>query len=711
MKRLTYAAVASVTFVAAAYALPAELVVVSDKEVRPDEAVGLFYLGQAAGGYLYNGSSAALGRVTPYRILDREAQTKDYYVVWAPEWVGVTPADFEHLGTAIRLSECEILVGLEPGFGPGALRAVEHKIELIKLEPVTPVEWRFDGEEPPEKKDPAIEAAINKITEREYAGYIKELQDFKTRCTDTSGSDAARDYIRNFFAAENLEPALFEFKCVGFKDARYPRPGGAIYVRTDHGTFKRSEDNGNTWDTVYAEGTNYVASSFWLDDKTGFVAGYNRKLAKTSDGGNSWVTVDFDPGIPGGSYCKPWGICFVTTDVGWLGGEVSVPNDAVEGFIIKTEDGGRTWIPEYVPGEFAATAIAFFDANHGWAAGGRLGSGRGILYTDDGGDTWRECEMRATLRIHDLAAVGPREAWATSRDSGEVLHTLNALTWQYVDPGVPGIYEEVEFPDPSHGYAAGTKIIKTDDGGVNWYEITNAPVLSYDLLAFADENRGVVGDFGADNLYWTGDGGGTFVKVIQDVDLGAENVIGERRGMEKAEEIIIIGGHFDSASNQEPSLAPGAEDNASGTACAMAAARAFRELRFKRTVRYVAFGAEESGVIGSREYAKRCAEKGEKIVAVLNADMVAYDEDGGARDDYSLACERYTWLFDYLVVISGLYDNDLIYDREEWYSDHGPFWSVGYAAVGAIEGGVGPGKVMEYPYYHTTEDTLDKLHP
>jgi len=137
--------VAAAYLAAAALALPGGLVVISDKEVRPDEAAGFYYLGSCAAGYLYNGSSAALGRVVPYRLLDRDAQAKDYYIVWAPAWVKLTPVHFEHLGAAVRLSENEILVGLERGLGPGALRAVEHRIELVKLEPVTPVEWRYDG--------------------------------------------------------------------------------------------------------------------------------------------------------------------------------------------------------------------------------------------------------------------------------------------------------------------------------------------------------------------------------------------------------------------------------------------------------------------------------------------------------------------------------------------------------------------------------------
>ncbi len=716
MKRLMITAVAGgVLVAAAAHTLPAELVVVSAKEVRPDEAAAFYYLGSCGAGYLYNGSRAALGRVAPYRVLDGDAQFKDYYIVWAPAWVGLTPQAFAELGTAVRLSEYEILVGLERGFGPGELRAVDHRIELIKLEPVTPVEWRFDGEAPPARKSRAVEAAVNSITEQEYAGHIKRLQDFKTRWTDTPGCDEARDYLRGFFASQSLESSLFPFKAIEFGGAHYPEAAGKMYLPTDHGTFKRSKDHGTTWDTIWPKGVGgVIGSSFWLNGDTGFVAGYNSVMAKTTDGGETWETVVIDAGNPNVESYKPWGIDFLNRNTGWLGGEAVLSGDALEGFIIKTDDGGRTWATQPTPPDFIPSVIDFIDADFGWAGGGRLGSGRGIVYTDDGGTTWRECSMPATLRMKDLAAVGPAEAWATTRDYGEILHTKDGVTWRYVDPGVPGNYVELEFPDASHGYAAGTKIIKTDDGGATWREITTAPQIAYDLLAFADKDHGLVGDFEGNNLFRTDDGGASFVSIIENVDVTAENVIGERRGGETPEEIIIIGGHFDSHSFENPLFeAPGAEDNGSGTACAMAAARAFRDLPFNRTVRYVAFGAEESGLIGSRAYAKYCAAKGEKVVAVLNADMVCYDEDGGARDDFVAGSgANGRWMFAYLAAVGGLYGQKIICeDLGHTFSDEGSFESVGYPALGVIEGGRGSGGLFEYPYYHTTEDTLDKLHP
>jgi photosystem II stability/assembly factor-like uncharacterized protein len=710
MRELMTAAVAGFVFAAAAFALPADLVVVSDREVRPDEAGGLYYLGQTGGGYLYNGLSAAVGRVAPYSVLDRDAQTKDYYIVRAPAWVGVTPEAFAHLGAAVRLSDMEILVGLERGFGPGELRAVEHRIELRKLEPVTPVDWKADAEPPPTKKDPRIEGAINSITAAEYAGYIKELQDFKTRCTDTTGNDGARDYIRDFFSAQGLTASWFEFEHMGFMEAYYADAAGRVYVRTNYSTIKRSKNNGETWDTIWPEGTNCTPSVFWYDRDTGFVGGYNNRIAKTTDGGDTWETTEFAPGYPEYIY-RPFAAYFVSPEIGWLGGACFRGSEPPKGFVVRTTDGGRNWVPQSVPEGLTLQAMGFFSAAYGWAGGHSTTSG-GLLYTANGGESWQECSVPVGFRlVEDIAAVGPKEAWAVV-DSNRLLHTTDGLTWSWVNTSATRQLYRVEFPDRQCGYAAGYELIATDDGGATWRTVPGLPTGVCYALSFADRNRGVLGERYGGYLYRTDDGGASFVNIKDNMDVTAENVIGERRGDTKPEEIIITGGHFDSTSDMVPSVAPGAEDNASGAACAMAAARAFRGLPFNRTVRYVAFGAEEHGLVGSYAYANYCAQKGEKIVAVLNADMVCYDEDGGARDDFVAGGgDNGAWMYDYLAAVGALYGQKIIYDRGENVSDDLSFERVGYAAMGVIEGEKGSGGFLEYPYYHTTEDTLDKLHP
>jgi hypothetical protein len=355
--------------------------------------------------------------------------------------------------------------------------------------------------------------------------------------------------------------------------------------------------------------------------------------------------------------------------------------------LIKTADGGLTWSEQQLPEHFRPGAICFYNAKLGWAANNFTNFEPTFIYTEDGGATWRPCtDPYAGIAFGvDLAAVGEKEAWAAGV-GGRLLHTSDGLTWTYVSLPASGTFKNVEFPDRLHGYASGSTLIATDNGGATWREVKGAPETEYDLLAFADRLCGVAGCRTGEYLYRTDDGW--------------------------PDEIVIIGGHYDSISDARPWDCPGAEDNASGTACAMAAARAFRNVNFKRTVRFMAFGDEEAGLNGSAAYAGDCAAKGEKIIAVLNADMVSYDEENGARDDLSVAYYEHAWLFDYLKKVGALYGNSLIYDPVEYIgSDQISFWNAGYAALGVIEGGVGVGGVSGYPYIHTTEDTFDKIQP
>jgi hypothetical protein len=86
-----------------------------------------------------------------------------------------------------------------------------------------------------------------------------------------------------------------------------------------------------------------------------------------------------------------------------------------------------------------------------------------------------------------------------------------------------------------------------------------------------------------------------------DSDLNAFNVIGELPGTDKADEVVMIGAHFDSWHT-----GTGATDNAAGSAVMLEAMRILKVtgLRLRRTVRIALWGGEEQGLIGSREYVK-----------------------------------------------------------------------------------------------------------
>lgn len=99
----------------------------------------------------------------------------------------------------------------------------------------------------------------------------------------------------------------------------------------------------------------------------------------------------------------------------------------------------------------------------------------------------------------------------------------------------------------------------------------------------------------------------------------SENVIATRAG--SSDGIVVVGGHLDSVAE-----GPGGNDNASGSATVLELARAMAGTPVSAQLRFVLFGAEENGLIGSRYYVSRLsdAEK-ERMLGMINLDMVGID--------------------------------------------------------------------------------------
>ena len=161
-------------------------------------------------------------------------------------------------------------------------------------------------------------------------------------------------------------------------------------------------------------------------------------------------------------------------------------------------------------------------------------------------------------------------------------------------------------------------------------------------------------------------------------------------------EIIAIGAHHDSVA-----LAPGANDNASGTAVTLELARVFKNLPTDTELRFLTFGAEELGLIGSDYYVNNLPEDElNRIVGYFNLDMV------GSRDAGDLVLNTVdgnpNFVTD-LAQASSLRLNGVATPYEqEGRSDHVPFYEAGIPSANFIH------SPLE-PWYHSPEDTLDKI--
>jgi hypothetical protein len=107
--------------------------------------------------------------------------------------------------------------------------------------------------------------------------------------------------------------------------------------------------------------------------------------------------------------------------------------------------------------------------------------------------------------------------------------------------------------------------------------------------------------------------------------------------LESAKRIVLVTGHYDSRNSDildAKGDAPGANDDASGTAISLECARVLRKLKFPATIILLTVAGEEQGLNGSRHFAKMAKEQGWNIEAVLNNDIVGGDKS--AQQDRSV---------------------------------------------------------------------------
>jgi len=194
---------------------------------------------------------------------------------------------------------------------------------------------------------------------------------------------------------------------------------------------------------------------------------------------------------------------------------------------------------------------------------------------------------------------------------------------------------------------------------------------------------------------------------VQTKDLGAivtKNVIGEMTGRELPDEIVVIGGHLDSWD-----LGTGAVDDGAGVAIAMATGAFIKnnaQIRPRRTIRVILWGAEELGLIGARAYAKARDEDG-----TIANHVIGSESDFGAGPVYGLQSSdnvspNAIHVIDTMAGLMG----ELGVSRRSGNTSGGPdmipLAALGVPAVNLMQDGTD-----YFDLHHTPDDTFDKVNP
>ena len=289
----------------------------------------------------------------------------------------------------------------------------------------------------------------------------------------------------------------------------------------------------------------YVTDKFYdvqaLTADRAFVVGYGGKILETTDGGNTWEV------RPSGVDYSLFGIRMTDEKQGWIVGQ--------EGLILHTADGGKTWQKQDSKATFTDSdgtpkqaylfAIDALDANTAFAVGDRSM----LTRTTDGGKTWTANKVKMELDTsggESLAAADPifygvrfadpQHGWIVG-EFGKVMYTADGGdTWKEQEKTLmegSGFFDLLDLPtlfgvhatDAQHVMASGLEghLARTTDGGAKWafdkIDAGDIPLIDplYDVTELPDGSAWAVGAAGEVIRRGPADAAWTRAKIGQDV--------------------------------------------------------------------------------------------------------------------------------------------------------------------------------------------------
>lgn len=189
---------------------------------------------------------------------------------------------------------------------------------------------------------------------------------------------------------------------------------------------------------------------------------------------------------------------------------------------------------------------------------------------------------------------------------------------------------------------------------------------------------------------------------------GQQSVIATIAGSDKAAEVVVLGAHLDSISmtiRPTTARAPGADDDASGVAGLTEVLRAIvvTPYRPRRTIKLIAYAAEEVGLRGAQDIAKQFKEKQVDVVGVLQLDMTNFK--GSAKDIYLISDYTDSAQNGFLAKLVEAYLPGVQVGADKCgyaCSDHAAWNALGYAASMPFEAMLS----QDNPHIHTRNDTF-----
>ena len=234
-------------------------------------------------------------------------------------------------------------------------------------------------------------------------------------------------------------------------------------------------------------GGNDLNTVYFLDTKRGWVGGDGGHLSYTDDGGQSWRPQNV------GTKAAINDIYFRDKEAGFLiaGNSIFVTRDGT------TWSQNRIFLPEEFEGaDVELYSVRFSSKKKGWVVGSISKRERVVdsilVYTDDGGDSWRRQRAPSQLELIHIDFVSDKRGWIVG-DGGTILFTRDGgASWTKQNVGTTGTLYHVDFRNDKDGWVVGERgtILRTTDGGETWTTIPTNVNVTLLSIQFASDDEG-----------------------------------------------------------------------------------------------------------------------------------------------------------------------------------------------------------------------------
>ncbi|HEY8413537.1 MAG TPA: YCF48-related protein [Pyrinomonadaceae bacterium] len=238
------------------------------------------------------------------------------------------------------------------------------------------------------------------------------------------------------------------------------------WVGGDHGFLSRTDDGGQSWVRESVGTTAAINDIYFRDKEAGFFLAGN-SIFVTRDNGTTWTqskifsAEEFD-----GADIELYSLRFSSKKKGWAVGSVSKRDRVVDSVLVYTDDGGETWRRQRAPSRLELIHIDFVSDKRGWI----VGDGGTILFTRDGGQSWTKQNAGVNVTFYHIDFRDDKNGWVVG-ERGMLLRTADGgETWTPVATNVKVTLLSVQFLSDDEGWAIGRggTILRSGDQGRTW---------------------------------------------------------------------------------------------------------------------------------------------------------------------------------------------------------------------------------------------------